>query len=339
MNNKSDPGVLKDTHIDICGLGNPLMDILVYVEDDFLETNNLMKGVMHLINDDERKRLLNLIADRKKELHAGGSCPNTMVALALLGLRTALAGKVGHDELGREYQNKIVERGVTSYLKESDCVTGTSIILITPDKERTMNTHLSACREFRKEDLQAAMIEKSSYFYFTGYMWDTENQKESTRYAMEIAKNSRVPVVFDVADPMAAERYREDFIPMIQESCDIVLANACEAQILTGKRIDEAIRIFNKLCPTAVIKNGQNDTLIGHGGKVYSIPVFRSKVKDTTGAGDNFAAGFIYGILKGYDIPLCGRIASFVASKTIEKIGAQAPENIRTLLEEMLKSV
>ncbi|UCB44519.1 MAG: adenosine kinase [Spirochaetota bacterium] len=326
-------------HIDISGLGNPLMDILVYVDDDFIKNNNLMKGVMHLIDDNESKKLLHLIDDKKKELQAGGSCPNTMVALALLGLNTALAGKIGNDELGNIYQKKIVEKGVISYLKQYDCDTGTSIILITPDKERTMNTYLSACREFCKEDLQAEMIENSSLFYFTGYMWDTDNQKEATRYAIEVAKSNKVPIVFDVADPMAAERYREDFIPMIQESIDIVLANACEAQILTGKDIEESVTILNRLCPTAVIKNGEKDTLIADKGEVFSIPVFKSNVKDTTGAGDNFAAGFIYGILKGYDIPLCGRIASFVASKTIEKIGAQAPDNIRTLLEEMLESI
>ncbi len=322
---------------DICGIGNPLVDILVYVEDEFIEKHGLNKGVMHLIDDDQRKRLLGLVQDKNPEYQAGGSCPNTMAALSLLGAKTALAGAIGSDELGVLYEKKITDRGVRSFLTHTESPTGTSIILITPDKERTMNTHLAACREFRTEDLPLDVVKRSSIFYFTGYMWDTENQKAATRRAMEVAKESGASIVFDVADPMAVERYREDFLEIIERDADIVLANRKEAELLTGENVEDAVCTLNRLCHTAVVKNGDCDTLIGCNSTVYAVPCFTSDVRDTTGAGDNFAAGFLYGIMRRLDIELCGTAASFVAAKTIEKIGAQAPDDIRTLMEAMLK--
>jgi sugar/nucleoside kinase (ribokinase family) len=299
--------------IDISGIGNPLVDILVYVEDEFIEEHGLSKGIMHLIDDDQRKRLLSLVKDKNPEYQAGGSCPNTMAALSLLGAKTALSGAIGNDELGALYEKKITDRGVTSFLTHTKSPTGTSIILITPDKERTMNTHLAACRDFKTKDLPLDVLKLSSIFYFTGYMWDTENQKAATRRAIEVAKQCGAKIVFDVADPMAVERY------------------------LTGENVEDAVYTLNRLCHTAVVKNGDCDTLISCNGTVYEVPCFKSDVKDTTGAGDNFAAGFLYGIMRSFDIELCGTAASFVAAKTIEKIGAQAPDNIRALMEQMLK--
>jgi sugar/nucleoside kinase (ribokinase family) len=323
--------------IDISGIGNPLVDILVYVEDEFIEEHGLSKGIMHLIDDDQRKRLLSLVKDKNPEYQAGGSCPNTMAALSLLGAKTALSGAIGNDELGALYEKKITDRGVTSFLTHTKSPTGTSIILITPDKERTMNTHLAACRDFKTKDLPLDVLKLSSIFYFTGYMWDTENQKAATRRAIEVAKQCGAKIVFDVADPMAVERYKEDFLEIIERDADIVLANRKEAELLTGENVEDAVYTLNGLCHTAVVKNGDCDTLISCNGTVYEVPCFKSDVKDTTGAGDNFAAGFLYGIMRSFDIELCGTAASFVAAKTIEKIGAQAPDNIRALMEQMLK--
>ena len=322
---------------DISGIGNPLVDILVYVEDEFIERHGLNKGVMHLIDDDQRKRLLDHVKTKNPEYQAGGSCPNTMAALSLLGAKTALAGAIGNDELGALYEKKITDRNVRSFLTHTESPTGTSIILITPDKERTMNTHLAACREFKTEDLPVDILRRSSIFYFTGYMWDTENQKAATRRAIEVAKESKTKIVFDVADPMAVERYKEDFLDLIERDADIVLANRKEAELLTGENVEDAVCTLTRLCRTAVVKNGDCDTLIGCNGRIYEIPCFKSDVKDTTGAGDNFAAGFLYGLMRSFDIELCGTAASFVAAKTIEKIGAQAPDDIRALMEAMLE--
>jgi len=327
---------MRETRFDVSGMGNPLVDILVYVEDEFLIQNRLHKGVMHLIDQERRSVLLDRIKGRTIQVEAGGSCPNTMSALALLGVRSALTGKIGMDEYGTAFAELIQKKNVTSYLKRDSCPTGTSIILITPDKERTMNTFLGSCREFRKEDLPVDMIEGSRFFYFTGYMWDTENQKSAVREAISTAKRSGVKIIFDAADPFAAQRYREDFIGLIGKDVNIVLANAQESTILTGKPIDQAVRTLGVQAEIAVVKNGSEDTHIFSKGEYLRVPTFKSDVKDTTGAGDNFSAGFIYGLIQGFPLEQCGRIASFVASKTIEKVGAQVPDNIRELLEQML---
>ena len=320
---------------DVSGLGNPLVDILVHVDDGFLRDNNLNKGIMHLIEKEESRRLIDHLRGKPVEMESGGDCPNTITTLALLGLDAAFTGKIGRDELGDVFERKIREKGVHSFLRKDRVDTGTSVILITPDKERTMNTHLGACREYRREDLPAEMVESSSIFYFTGYMWDTDNQKEAARGAIAIAKRKGVRIAFDVADPFAVERYKDDFLGLIERDVDILFANAHEAALLTGCGVEDCASVLGELCPLVVIKNGGNGSFVHHGGYVKSVPSFKTEVRDTTGAGDNFAAGFLYGLVKGYPVETCGSIASFVASKTIEKIGAQAPVDIRALVEAM----
>ncbi|KPJ88200.1 MAG: hypothetical protein AMS17_06250 [Spirochaetes bacterium DG_61] len=328
-----------EKRLDVSGIGNPLVDIFVYVDEEFLTSNKLNKGIMHLIDEERRSLLLDHIRGMEVQVEAGGSCPNTMTALGMLGINAALSGKIGSDEYGLAFEKLIQDKNVASYLRQDNrpnaCPTGTCIVLITPDKERTMNTFLGSCREFRKEDLPRDMIEASCFFYFTGYMWDTENQKAAISEAVCIAKKSGVKIIFDAADPMAVNRYRVDFLDLINNDVDIVLANAQESEILTGMPIERSVEDLGKRVHIAVVKNGAEDTHIYSKGSHLRVPSFMTEVKDTTGAGDNFSAGFIYGLIKGYPLEVCGRIASFVASKTIEKIGAQVPADIRERVESM----
>jgi sugar/nucleoside kinase (ribokinase family) len=335
------PEPVPQKRYDVSGLGNPLVDILINVDDDFLQKNRMNKGIMHLIDKQRKDQLIEQVQDKEQVVEVGGSCPNTIATLALLNTRVGLAGKIGRDYYGRVFEEKIREKGITSFLKNENCDTGICTIFITPDKERTMNTYLGACREFRREDLSPDMVRNSHFLYFTGYMWDTKNQKEAVICAIEIAKSSGVKVVFDIADPFAVERHREDFRYIAGHEVDIIVANAQEAGLLYREQpgpdgfLFDAVRYLGDLCELAVVTNGPDDTSISNNGKVFTIPSFKSDVKDTTGAGDNFAAGFLYGLIKGYPIERCGRIASFIASKTIEKIGAQAPQNIKQLVNSM----
>lgn len=319
---------------DISGIGNPLVDILTYTDEDFLKSNNLNKGVMHLIDLEQKRALLNSLQSNSFEIttEIGGSCPNTLTTLSKLGIKTALAGKIGNDELGNLFKSKIQQKNVDSFLKRGNLDTGTSIIFITPDGERTMNTYLGACQEFSDNDLSEEMIKNSKYFYFTGYMWDTEPQKAAIIKAIEIAKTNNVRIVFDLADPFAVNRYKNDFLDLLEKHIDISLANAEEAKILTGLNPKEAANEIGKFCTTTVIKNGQYETYIMNNKNLYTIESFSTEVVDTTGAGDNFAAGFLYGLLEGLPIEDCGKIASFIALKCIEKIGAHAPDNILELV-------
>jgi len=328
---------------DVCGMGNPLVDVLINVDDEFLTENGLNKGIMHLIDKEQKNALLGLLSEREKVVEIGGSCPNTMATLALLGTRVALTGKIGNDEYGKHFEEKIKQKEIDSYLRYDNCDTGVCTILITPDKERTMNTYLGACRKYTIDDLPVEMIVGSRYFYFTGYMWDTKNQKEAVSYALEVARKHGVKIVFDIADPFAVERHRADFMQIIEHAADVVFANAQEAHILHDSHLFDARDVsrltesLGRLCELAVVKNGAHDTHMYASGSIFKVPSFKSDVKDTTGAGDNFAAGFLYGLIRDLPLEQCGRIASFVASKTIEKVGAQAPKNIAALLEPILK--
>jgi sugar/nucleoside kinase (ribokinase family) len=338
-NEKTDP----PRTYDLCGMGNPLVDVLFNVEDSFLEMNGLNRGIMHLIDKKRKDELLKLLDGRDRVVEIGGSCPNTIVTLALLGASVALTGKIGCDEYGDRFEESVKKKGIVSYLRRSTCDTGICTILITPDKERTMNTYLGACREYTVDDLPIDMIASSRYFYVTGYMWDTKNQKEAISYALEAAKRHKVKVVFDIADPFAVERHRDEFLQIIEHSADIVFANAQEAyllqeaHLLKKRNVETATARLGRLCELAVVKNGAHDTHMYSIGSTIKVPSYKTRVMDTTGAGDNFAAGFLYGLIQGLPLEQCGRIASFVASKTIEKIGAQAPINIRELIQPLLQ--
>jgi len=327
---------------DVCGMGNPLVDILTSVQDSFLDENGLHRGIMHLIDKERKNELLRLVQGGSRTVEAGGSCPNTIATLALLGARVALTGKIGRDEHGRTFEQKITEKGIASFLRSDTLDTGVCTILITPDKERTMNTYLGACRKYSIEDLPVDIIQQSRFFYVTGYMWDTKKQKEAVSYAFEVAKKYGVKIVFDLADPFAVERHRDDFLRLIEQAADIVFANAQEAHLLYDvheqerRDVSEVTKSLGVHCEIAVVKNGADDTHIFSNDTLITVPSFQTEVQDTTGAGDNFAAGFLYGLIRGFPVRDCGRFASFIASKTIEKIGAQAPEDIREQLKSIL---
>jgi sugar/nucleoside kinase (ribokinase family) len=315
-----------DKKYDVFGIGNPLIDILAKVEDAQLVELNLNKGIMHLIEEDRRAEILDKIKDVPKKISPGGDCPNTMITLAMLNQKAVLAGKIGNDEFGEIFEKQVTDKGVISSLVKEDGVTGSSIILISPDSERTMNTHLGKCRDFSKQDLDVKKLKQSRFFYFTGYMWDTEKQKEATREALKIAQKNNIAVIFDVADPFAVKRNKEDFLNIIKAYVDVLFANEEEAKILSGKESAEnAIGELSQYTDITVVKCGSNGSLVKK-EILYKIPSYKVKAVDTTGAGDMYAAGFIYGLCRNYDLMHIGKIASFLASKVVQQIGAQLPK-------------
>lgn len=326
----------------VYGIGNPLIDVIVNVTDQDLESLSLHKGTMNLIDSKTRNDLVSFIKTKREEpsYSCGGSCPNTVITLSALGINTTLAGKVGNDEYGKIYRERLETLNVKDNLAVSENHTGSSIILVTPDSERTMNTFLGANRDFSPEDVVEDEISSASIFHFTGYMWDTENQKQAVKKALAIAKAKGIRVSFDIADMFAVGRYRDSFMELIKSSCDIVFANKEEARSLFDNYdAYECCRSMGKLCETAVVKNGKRGSYICHQGKIYAIPVQGPEIPvDTTGAGDTYAAGFLYGQCKGYDIEKSGDIASLLAGQIIKQTGAQfsqeKSDELRKQLEE-----
>lgn len=309
----------------VYGIGNPLIDILATVDDSGLEALSLHKGTMHLIDRARHARIIDYLKGHDLVYSPGGSCPNTMVTLRMMGVETTIAGGVGQDELADIYRDKLRQVGVHDELVTYDESTGTSIILLTADKERTMNTYLGANRCFKKEDVDLDSLSQAGLFYFTGYMWDTEAQKGAVMKALEYCKGHGIKVAFDVADPFAVGRYRQKFLSLIEEHCDIVFANSEEARYLFDNYdAYECCRSMAKLCPTAIVKNGKKGSFVADHGQIMEIPVQGSSHPvDTTGAGDTYAAGFLYGVAMGLDARTSGEIASCLAGEIISSLGAQ----------------
>ena len=309
----------------VYGIGNPLIDIILSVSEKELKDLDIHKGTMQLISLERHQELLSFIKNKELSYSCGGSCPNTIICLAALQIPTTLAGKVGNDKEGQIYKDKIHKNLIKDELVVCNETSGSSIILITPDKERTMNTYLGANRSFSIEDLVTESISLANFLHFTGYMWDTNSQMSAIKRALSIAHKSNTKVSFDIADPFAVGRYRDTFMNLIKNDCDIVFANNEEARILFDNYdAYECCKSMGKLCRTAVIKNGKRGSFISHERKIYSIDVTGpNKATDTTGAGDIYAAGFLYGLCHDYDIPTSGKIASYLAGEIITQVGAQ----------------
>ncbi len=323
----------------VYGIGNTLIDIFFNVTDKQLQELSLHKGTMHLITLERRTELLEFIRPATPHYSCGGSAPNTMITLSLFGIKTALAGKIGEDEFGNIYREKLSELDIVSELKTCSSSTGSSIILISPDSERTMNTYLGANREFCVDDINPALIAEADYFYFTGYMWDTENQKQAILKTIEIAEKNDTKIIFDVADPFAVSRNREDFLDLIKNHTFITFANGEEARILFDNYDPgECAKSLGKLCPVAVVKNGKLGSYIYSDRKLMKVPVKGKAPVDTTGAGDTYAAGFILGLCRNFSLYDSALLASFLAGEIVQQHGAQfsleKTEELKKLLEK-----
>ncbi len=310
----------------VYGIGNPLIDYICSVTEKDLADLNLSKGTMLLIDSDKQNEIVEHTKGRDIIYSCGGSCPNTMVTLSSLGVKTILAGSIGDDDLGREYRLRLKESNVVDQLvTKKESVTGTSIILLTNDKERTMNTYLGANRLFTPEDVVEESALQADLFYFTGYMWDTDNQKKSVLKTLKLFKDKGKKIAFDVADPFAVGRYRQTFQELIADYCDIVFANSEEARYLMDNYDPyECCRSLGKLCPIAIVKNGKKGSFISNNRVITQIPSYGTSIPvDTTGAGDTYASGFLYGYLTGRDLVSSCNIASYLAGEIIARIGAQ----------------
>ena len=326
------------------GVENPLMDVIAHVDYAFLERFEKSPGTMHLVEYEEVSRLLAEI--RAFRTSPGGSAANTARGIAWLSgdeghalcdsvlgrhvrqaappLAPVFNGAIGRDPRGDEFASLIAGAGVHAALVRKDTPTGTSVILVTPDGERTMNTFLGACRDFQVEDLDLKRLAASRMLYLTGYLWDTENQRRAAERAAQFAREEgrAISVAFDLADPFAVRRYAEKFRAWIPGRVDVLFGNRDELALLTGGSCDEdCVSDAAEFAPVVVLKMGERGCLVGWDGRhevVQGVPV---KALDTTGAGDAFAAGFLYGRLQGESPVDCARLANAVAARIVSVEG------------------
>jgi len=316
--------------IQVYGIGNPLIDVIVDCCDEELKSFALEKGTMNLVEPSRVEELLSLLKQREFFYSSGGSCPNTMIAIAGLGTKTAFSGALGSDKLGKRYEQQLIDHQVVSCVSTHPGPTGTSLIMITPDAERTMNTHLGVCGSFGVPHVHFCKIEEAEYFYFTGYMWDRESQKAAIKKALIHARESDTKVVFDAADPLAVERNRDDFLFLLENHVDIAFANRGEGELLFGcSRAEESAQALSRLVQLGAIKDGASGSLVVTGdGEISRIEAIKAEqVVDTTGAGDIYAAGFLHALCKGLSPLEAGTIASYAATRIIGQMGARLGKN------------
>lgn len=313
----------------IFGIGNPLIDVVINVEDNDLKNLGVDKGIMHLVDENRQKEIMSYFKNMSPIYHPGGSAPNTLVACAGLEITGVISGKIGNDKFGEIYKSQVEKYGITSRLVIGDGPTGSSIILVTPDGERTMNTHLGMCQDFSIADIDESLLTKADIFYFTGYMWDTDSQKSAIKHALSISKENRIKVIFDVADPFAVQRYRDAFLTLIEEEADVVFANQAELSILFDtKDINVAANSLGRIVNIAAVKLGKEGCLVIENGNLCKITSRPIIAKDSTGAGDMFAAGFIAALSKGYSGKAAGKIGGYLAEEIIQIPGAQFEKSV-----------
>ncbi|MBW2970757.1 adenosine kinase [Candidatus Woesearchaeota archaeon] len=317
---------------DVYGIGNSIVDILVNVEEQLLEELNLPKGIMSLVDVERSKKLLGSVRLHGKTVMPGGSCCNTMIGVANLGGRAGYAGVVGDDIYGKIFAEKLPLFGVKSNLTRVAGMTGSSVILVTPDGERTMNTHLGVCTQLVKQHIIEDEILKSKIFHTTAYALDTA--PEAVMHALELAKRNNITISFDVSDPFLVRDKNVLMKEIVKKYADIVFLNKEEARLFTGHQPYEALGVIAKNGSTVALKIGSEGSLVLHNGKLYRISALKVNALDTTGAGDAYAAGLLFGLTNGYSMSDACRIASFSAGKVVEVMGARVGNSLK---EDVIK--
>ncbi len=321
---------------DILTICNALVDILYHAKEEDLRHFNMAKGCMSLVDAQQQKEILNYLGGREAAIELGGSSLNVIRTLAMLHKKTVFAGMLSVDRYGREIHKRLAELQIKSHLRDTDQdATGTCVILVTEDGERTMNTHLGASRLYDIDIVPEQDIKQSRIFHFSGYQWDSEQQKQAILKALHVAKEAGCLISFDLADPFVVKHNKKDFSRVINEFANIVFANEEESRLLFDLSPEETARKIAAAGKTAVVKLGARGAVIGTESALIPVAVVPTTVVDTTGAGDMFAAGFLYGWLSQLRLEDCGKLASLLASDVISRYGAKlSPKVIQLVLQD-----
>jgi sugar/nucleoside kinase (ribokinase family) len=323
-----------EPRFDVVAIGNALVDVIAEVDEEFLQDHRLERGAMTLI---DAARAEELYAAMPPAIEAsGGSAGNTIASIASLGGRAAYIGKVADDQLGAVFRHDLTAAGVSYEVQPSSSgePTGRCLIVVTPDAQRTMSTFLGAGVELGPPDVDSDLIGDAEVTFLEGYLWDPPGAKEAFLKAARAAHAAGRKVSLTLSDPFCVDRYREEFLELVENEIDILFAN--EAEIVSLYQVagfDEALQHVRGHCEVAALTRSEKGSVIVAGEEVHVIdaaPVER--VTDTTGAGDLYAAGFLYGYTQGFDLARCGRTASICAAEIISHYGARPEADLRALI-------
>ena len=305
----------------ITGIGNAIVDVICKVDDEFLAKNNLVKSNMKLIDEDEFKKLLGNL--KIEETVSGGSVANSIVGLSQLGNKVGFIGKVSDDDLGQKYEQGLKKENVEYFYnkKKEILPTGTCLILITPDSERTMSTFLGTAGKINKNDIDIETIKRSEVTFLEGYLWDEGNPKEAFNEAIKYSNKTAM----SLSDKFCVDRHKKNFLDLVKNKLDIIFANEQEIlELIDAKSFDDVISFGKKLNKTLVITRSEKGSVVIHKNEIEECKSQKNlKIIDLTGAGDLFAAGFLHGYINKKSIKESLFKGTEMASKIIQKIGAR----------------
>ncbi len=305
----------------IIGIGNALVDVLTQLEDDnLLFTLDLPKGSMQLVDAKKSEQIQEHSKDLKKQMASGGSAANTIHGLAKLGVETAFIGTVGEDEIGEFFHNDLIKSNITPQLIRSKSPSGIANAMISKDGERTFGTFLGAAIELSAEHLNNKQFANYDILHVEGYLVQNHELLEAI---LKTAKNNGLKVSIDLASYNVVEDNLDFLKEMVAKYVDIVFANEEEAKAFTGMEPEAALEEISKVADIAIVKTGKKGSMIKQGDTVVTVDVKEIEPIDTTGAGDIYAAGFLYGLINNLGFEKSGQIASLLASTVIENIGAK----------------
>jgi sugar/nucleoside kinase (ribokinase family) len=317
---------MSTAQFDVTAIGNAIVDVIAQADDAFLDKHKLPKGAMNLIDTETAERLYGDMGPGKEA--SGGSAGNTIAGVAALGGRTAYIGKVAKDQLGDVFTHDMRAVGVTYDTTPlvGGLPTARSLIIVTPDAQRTMQTFLGATTQLGPEDVNMGYITSSKVLYLEGYLWDQPRAKEAMRNAAIAAQKAGAKVSFTLSDSFCVARYRAEFLELVEKHVDILFANEHEIlSLYEVENFDDALQKVRGHCEIAALTRSEKGSVVLRGDEVHVIDAVPGvKVVDTTGAGDAYAAGFLYAYTQGLDLATCGRLGGAMAAQVISQYGPRA---------------